>query len=66
VTISKSLLSLIPDDRFILNASGVHRNCHESPWFIPLLEDIPIPLHDICDDKDFDSEKNQRYVSGRM
>jgi hypothetical protein len=51
-----------PDDGLILSYKGVHGNCHESPWFIPLLNDIPIPLDTVCSDKGFDSEKNQRYV----
>ena len=58
----KIIIVIDPDDGLILSYKGVHGNCHESPWFIPLLDDIPIPLDDICSDKGFDSEKNQRYV----
>ncbi len=58
----KVLIIIDPLDGFILIAWGVHGNCHESPWFIPMLEDIPVPLNDVCGDKGFDSEKNQRYV----
>ena len=58
----KVLIIVDPDDGFILSHKGVHGNRHESPYFIPLLEEIPIPLDDVCSDKGFDSEKNQRYV----
>jgi hypothetical protein len=58
----KIILVIDPDDGFILSHTGIHGNHHESPHFIPLLDDIPVPLKDICSDKGFDSEKNQRYV----
>jgi len=58
----KVIIVVDPIDGFILNAWGVHGNRHESPGFIPLLKDVPIPLDDICSDKGFDSENNQRYV----
>lgn len=58
----KIIIVIDPDDGLILSYKGVHGNCHESPWFIPLLNDIPIPLDTVCSDKGFDSEKNQRYV----
>ena len=58
----KIIIVIDPDDGLILSHKGVHGNCHESPWFIPLLEDITIPLDNVCSDKGFDSEKNQRYV----
>jgi len=51
----KIIIVIDPDDGFILSYKGVQGNRHESPWFIPLLDDI-------CSDKGFDSEKNQRYV----
>jgi len=58
----KIIIVIDPDDGFILSHKGVHGNRHESPYFIPLVDDIPLPLDDICSDKGFDSEKNQRYV----
>jgi hypothetical protein len=58
----KIILVIDPDDGLILSHKGLHGNCHESPWFIPLFNDIPLPLDDVCSDKGFDSEKNQRYV----
>ena len=58
----KIILVIDPDDGLILAHKGVYDNCHESPWFIPLLDDIQLPLDDICSDKGFDSEKNQQYV----
>lgn len=58
----KVIIIVDPDDGFILTAWGIHGNRHESPWFIPLLEEVSVPLDDICSDKGFDSEKNQRYV----
>jgi hypothetical protein len=58
----KIIIVMNPDDGFILSYKGVQGNRHESPWFIPLLDDITIPLDDVCSDKGFDSEKNQRYV----
>ena len=58
----KIIMVIDPDDGFILSHKGVHGNHHESPWFIPLLKEISVPLDDICSDKGFDSEKNQRYV----
>jgi transposase len=58
----KVIIIVDPIDGFILTAWGIHGNRHESPWFIPLLKDVPFPLDDICSDKGFDSEKNQRYV----
>lgn len=58
----KIILVIDPDDGLILSHKGVHGNCHESPWFIPVLDEIPLPLDEICSDKGFDSEKNQRYV----
>ena len=58
----KIILVIDPDDGFILSHKGVHGNCHESPWFIPVLDEIPLPLDEICSDKGFDSEKNQRYA----
>jgi hypothetical protein len=58
----KVLIVVDPIDGFILIAWGVHGNRHEAPWFILLLEHILVPLDDICGDKGFDSEKNQRYV----
>lgn len=51
------------DHGYILSYQGVHGNRHESPCFIALLEDIPLELRDICGDKGFDSEKNQRYIT---
>ena len=59
----KIIIVIDPDDGFILSYKGVQGNRHESPWFIPLLDDITIPLDDVCSDKGFDSEKNQRYVT---
>lgn len=58
----KIIIVIDPDDGLILSYQGVHGNCHESPWFIPVLNEIPIPLDTVCSDKAFDSEKNQRYV----
>ena len=58
----KVIIVIDPDDGFILSHKGVHGNRHESPHFIPLVDNIPVPLDDICSDKGFDSEKNQRYV----
>jgi hypothetical protein len=58
----KVIIIVDPIDGFILATWGVHGNRHESPWFIPLLEEVPLPLDDVCSDKGFDSEKNQRYV----
>ena len=58
----KVIIVIDPDDDLILSHKGVHGNRHESPWFIPLLDDISIPLDDVCSDKGFDSENNQRYV----
>jgi len=58
----KMLTVVDPSDGFILMAWGIHGNRHESPWFIPLLEDIHLSLNDIAGDKSFDSEKNQRYI----
>jgi hypothetical protein len=59
----KVILAVDSDHGYILSYQGVHGNRHESPCFIPLLEDIPQELGDICGDKGFDSEKNQRYVT---
>ena len=58
----KIIIVIDPNDGFILSHKGVHGNRHESPWFVPLLEQVSVPLDDICSDKGFDSEKNQRYV----
>jgi hypothetical protein len=58
----KVILAIDSDDGTILAFRGVHGNRHESPFFIPLLEDIPGKLVDVCGDKGFDSKKNQRYV----
>ena len=58
----KILIIVDPNDGFILMAWGIHGNRHESPWFIPLFEEVPIFLDDVCSDKGFDSEKNQQYV----
>jgi len=58
----KIIIVIDPDDGFILSHKGVQGNHHESPYFIPLIDEIPIPLDEICGDKGFDSEKNQRYV----
>ena len=58
----KIILVIDPDDGFILTCHGTHGHRHESPFFIQLFEDIPFELSEICGDKGFDSEKNQRYV----
>ena len=59
----KIILVIDPDDGLILSYKGVHGNHHESPYFIPLIDDIPLKLDEICSDKGFDSEKNQRYIA---
>jgi len=58
----KEIIVLDPDDGYILTFQGAHGHYHESPYFIQLLEEIPIPLDEVCGDKAFDSENNQRYV----
>lgn len=58
----KIILVIDPDDGLILSHKGIHGNRHESPHFIPLIDNITIQLDEICSDKGFDSEKNQRYV----
>jgi len=58
----KVILATDSDDGTILAFRGVHVNRQESPFFIPILEDIPGKLIDMCADKGFDSKKNQRYV----
>ena len=58
----KVIIVIDPDDGLILSYKGVHGNRHESPWLIPILDDVSIPLDNVCSDKGFDSERNHRYV----
>jgi hypothetical protein len=58
----KIIIVIDPDDGLILTHQGTHGHRHEAPFFIQLLEDIPAELGEVCGDKAFDSEKNQRYV----
>ena len=58
----KVILAIDSDDGTILAFRGVHGNRHESPFFIPLLEDIPGKLIDVCADKGLDSKKNHKYI----
>lgn len=59
----KMILAVDLEDGFILSCRGAHGNKHESPYFVPLLQDIRAKLIDVCGDKAFDSEKNHSYVS---